>query len=328
MSTKDTCSPQYLSTSAPALPLRPLTCCCCPAKYTRLTLRRTRLDSQTASRPKELETPIQVHQLVEPASHLHSAIVPSKDAIPPSSRGPPTAGRCPAAHGMASSGLPTPPSIPSGGGRPQHGSYPVSPSPPSTSHPIQCNAIHPCHAIPSDADPVSDAEQNGGYVNPPRVKRQFRDPHADWWDKQERRNYGEPVHEDNDVLAIFSPHEYTHTPPGKGALQLLAFVAATLGLAGAISLVYPDRPAVEREFPDGLEEELGGKGAVRVSLLPVLCRGIRQQLMMVSRRERREMSTESCQMMSSSCLGGVGSHVFQLLLVQQCWGATLEIKCR
>lgn len=35
--------------------------------------------------------------------------------------------------------------------------------------------------------------QNGGYVNPPPQKRQLRDPYGDWWDKQGRRNYGEPV---------------------------------------------------------------------------------------------------------------------------------------
>ncbi|KAI9825639.1 MAG: hypothetical protein M1832_000983 [Thelocarpon impressellum] len=104
---------------------------------------------------------------------------------------------------------------------------------------------------------------NGGYVNPPAQKRQFRDPYADWWDPQERRNYGEPVHEDNDVLAIFSPYEYTHTKPGKGALQLLAFVATVFGLVGVVRLVYPDRPSAPREFPGGLEEELGGVGAVR-----------------------------------------------------------------
>ena len=35
--------------------------------------------------------------------------------------------------------------------------------------------------------------QNGGYVNPAAEKRQFRDPYAEWWDPQERRNFGEPV---------------------------------------------------------------------------------------------------------------------------------------
>lgn len=109
--------------------------------------------------------------------------------------------------------------------------------------------------------------QNGGYVNPPFVKRQFRDPHADWWDKQERRNYGEPVHEDHDLLGMFSAYEYTWISPGKGALQVVAFVAVFLSVLYAVKLTYPDRPSYPREFEGGLEKELGGAGALRVSLI-------------------------------------------------------------
>ncbi|KAI9759464.1 MAG: swr1 complex component [Chaenotheca gracillima] len=104
---------------------------------------------------------------------------------------------------------------------------------------------------------------NGGYINPPAIKRSLRDPYADWWDKQERRNYGEPVHEDNDILGVFSLEEYNHVKPGKGALQIGAFVACVLTLCGVTSYLYPDKPAVPREYPDGLDRELGGKGAVR-----------------------------------------------------------------
>lgn len=107
--------------------------------------------------------------------------------------------------------------------------------------------------------------KNGGYINPPAVKRQFRDPHGDWWDKQERRNYGEPVHEDNDILGMFSPEEYTHTPPGKGAFQIGCFVAVVFGLCGVVAAMYPDKPSAPREFEGGLEKELGGPNAIRVS---------------------------------------------------------------
>ncbi|KAK1753344.1 putative NADH:ubiquinone oxidoreductase 20.1kD subunit [Echria macrotheca] len=110
---------------------------------------------------------------------------------------------------------------------------------------------------------AEDPEMNGGYVNPPRIKRQFRDPHADWWDKQERRNYGEPVHEDHDMMGMFSPYEYTWTTAGKGALQIGAFVAVFLSVIYAVKLTYPDKPSYPREFEGGLEKELGGAGAVR-----------------------------------------------------------------
>jgi NADH dehydrogenase (ubiquinone) 1 beta subcomplex subunit 8 len=108
-------------------------------------------------------------------------------------------------------------------------------------------------------------EKNGGYENPLPVKRQFRDPYGDWWDKQERRNYGEPVHEDNDILGMFSPEEYTHSTPGKAVFQIGCFVAAVFTLCGVVAMYYPDKPSAPREFEGGLERELGGPGAVRVS---------------------------------------------------------------
>ncbi|KAK2024580.1 NADH:ubiquinone oxidoreductase 20.1kD subunit [Colletotrichum zoysiae] len=117
-----------------------------------------------------------------------------------------------------------------------------------------------------DYPTLSDAEDpgmNGGYINPPFIKRQFRDPHANWWDKQERRNFGEPVHEDHDLLGMFSPYEYNWTTTGKGLLQIGAFIVAFLGVCGVVAANYPDKPSYPREFPDGLERELGGASAVR-----------------------------------------------------------------
>lgn len=108
--------------------------------------------------------------------------------------------------------------------------------------------------------------QNGGYINPPRIKRQFRDPHADWWDKQERRNFGEPVHEDHDILGMFSPYEYTWTTPGKGLMQIGAFIVTFFGVLSVVKMTYPDKVSYPREFEGGLLNELGGVGAMRVSL--------------------------------------------------------------
>jgi len=108
-----------------------------------------------------------------------------------------------------------------------------------------------------------DPEMNGNYQNPPAMKRQFRDPYADWWDKQERRNFGEPVHEDNDILGIFSLEEYTHMTPARGFLLWGGFISAVLGLSVLVRAYYPDRPSAPKEYADGLEAELGGKGALR-----------------------------------------------------------------
>ena len=68
--------------------------------------------------------------------------------------------------------------------------------------------------------------QNGDYPDPNLtsalpVKRQHRDPYGDWWDPIERRNYGETVHEDNDIMGVFSTEDYTHFSPAKGAVLLV-----------------------------------------------------------------------------------------------------------
>lgn len=43
------------------------------------------------------------------------------------------------------------------------------------------------------------------------------------------------------------------------------FIAVFLGVSGVVYLNYPDLVAYPREFENGLERELGGPGAVRVS---------------------------------------------------------------
>ncbi|KAJ5481018.1 hypothetical protein N7539_006912 [Penicillium diatomitis] len=109
---------------------------------------------------------------------------------------------------------------------------------------------------------VEDPFQNGNYQNPPRVKRQFRDPYGGWWDKQEKRNFGEPVHEDNEILGVFSPEQYSHVSSRKAFRHLGVFVATFLTLCGVVSLYYPDKPSAPKVYVDGLEKELGGPNAV------------------------------------------------------------------
>ena len=82
----------------------------------------------------------------------------------------------------------------------------------------------------------------------------------------ERRNYGEPVHEDNDVLGMFSPEEYTHFKPGWAFVCIGTFVATFMSLVGVVSVYYPDKPGVARGLPGGLDRELGGEGTVHVSI--------------------------------------------------------------
>ncbi|KAF3049610.1 hypothetical protein E8E11_010069 [Didymella keratinophila] len=109
---------------------------------------------------------------------------------------------------------------------------------------------------------LADPLQNGGYINPPLEKRMNRDPYADWWDKQDRRNYGEPCHEDHDILGAISLHDYNHFTPGWGGVLFGTFVVTVVGLCVAVNQVYPDKVSAPKTYPDGLEAELGGKGAV------------------------------------------------------------------
>ncbi|GBF63866.1 hypothetical protein TMEN_6528 [Trichophyton mentagrophytes] len=114
---------------------------------------------------------------------------------------------------------------------------------------------------------IQDPGMNGGYENPPAVKRQFRDPNAGWWDPQDKRNFGEPVHEDNDILTTFSPEEYNHFKAPKAFFLLGCSIASVFAFSGIVSLFYPDKPSAPRTFPDGLETELGGPNAVSVSVM-------------------------------------------------------------
>ena len=66
---------------------------------------------------------------------------------------------------------------------------------------------------------------------------------------------------------MFSPWEYTWTSTGPGLVMIGTFVTVFLGVTGIVYLNYPDRPTYPRSFEGGLERELGGPGAVRVSNL-------------------------------------------------------------
>ncbi|KAF2155427.1 hypothetical protein K461DRAFT_311681 [Myriangium duriaei CBS 260.36] len=105
---------------------------------------------------------------------------------------------------------------------------------------------------------VDDPGMNGGYLDVPRTKRSLRDPYDSWWDPQERRNYGEPIHEDNDILGVFSTDPYNHFTTSWGWVLMGSFVATVGVLCGVVSVYYPDKGSVPRTFPDGLERELGG----------------------------------------------------------------------
>ena len=107
--------------------------------------------------------------------------------------------------------------------------------------------------------------QTGGYVNPPHVPVQYRDPYAKWWDRQGRRNFGEPVHEDYDILGVVSMHHYDFATSRQVFTCWAGAVTVFFSIYGLVYLAYPEAPAVPKGYEGGLERELGGPGTVRVS---------------------------------------------------------------
>lgn len=108
-----------------------------------------------------------------------------------------------------------------------------------------------------------DPEMTGGYVNPPKTPVQYRDPYAKWWDRQGRRNFGEPVHDDYDILGVVSPHHYDFATSRQVFTWWAGAFTVFFSVYGIVYLVYPENPAVPKDYEGGLERELGGPGAVR-----------------------------------------------------------------
>ncbi|OWZ37050.1 NADH dehydrogenase (ubiquinone) 1 beta subcomplex 8 [Cryptococcus neoformans C23] len=104
--------------------------------------------------------------------------------------------------------------------------------------------------------------QLNGYPQLPNESLQNRYPFG-WWDIQERKNFGEVVHESEDVLGMWGPD--VHKTSWQSALLQLC---TAFGLVGAVSYVLiktrPERPAIARDYPyGGLEKELGGINVAR-----------------------------------------------------------------
>ena len=76
------------------------------------------------------------------------------------------------------------------------------------------------------------------------------------------------MHEDNDILGVFSLHDYEHMTSAQGAAMWALFIAGLFGVYTAVSYTYPGKPSAPKEYESGLFEELGGAGAVRVSNCP------------------------------------------------------------
>ncbi|KAI9061308.1 hypothetical protein FKP32DRAFT_1613151 [Trametes sanguinea] len=107
------------------------------------------------------------------------------------------------------------------------------------------------------ADPEDDDPQLADYPRLPFVSKQTR-PARGWEDLQFRRNFGEPLHEQEEVLSMWGP-DVPVVPP---QTALRWFTIAVLGFVSfgvLCNVAHPEIPAVRREYPfGGLVNELGG----------------------------------------------------------------------
>ncbi|KAG6821296.1 hypothetical protein H0H93_000157 [Arthromyces matolae] len=104
-----------------------------------------------------------------------------------------------------------------------------------------------------EVDPQLD-----GYPQLPFVSRQHLPP-TGWQDPIMRRNFGDTLHEEEEVLSMWGP-DIPPTPPSTAASHFLIAVTAFVSFGFLVRYgLLQDPPAVRREYPyGGLVTELGG----------------------------------------------------------------------
>ncbi|KAK8864462.1 hypothetical protein IAR55_001711 [Kwoniella newhampshirensis] len=117
--------------------------------------------------------------------------------------------------------------------------------------------------IPQNLAPGQEIDpQLNGYPQLPYVSIQKREPFG-WWDQQERKNFGEVVHEEEDAIGMWGPDVHK-TSPWSALLQLSIAFGAIGVFATFIINTRLDRPVSARDYPyGGLEKELGGQSVAR-----------------------------------------------------------------
>ncbi|CDH56272.1 nadh-ubiquinone oxidoreductase ashi subunit (ci-ashi or ndufb8) domain-containing protein [Lichtheimia corymbifera JMRC:FSU:9682] len=105
---------------------------------------------------------------------------------------------------------------------------------------------------------VLEDPQIGDYPNLPRYSTQTRGPYG-WWDPQDKRNFGETVHEEDELYGVWAPDLF-HYSPYKALAQLGLAAGIFAGVSYLVYNNYPERPASKRTYPyDGLKAELGSR---------------------------------------------------------------------
>jgi len=97
--------------------------------------------------------------------------------------------------------------------------------------------------------------------NVPEVNRQnmTETPVQPYYDTQNRRYFGEPLSEEDEMLGVFSYDVHNHVTLGFALKWFFGFAALFAGSCYMITYAWPGKITAPRTYPyNGLEKELGG----------------------------------------------------------------------
>ncbi|KAI9297421.1 hypothetical protein K502DRAFT_287968 [Neoconidiobolus thromboides FSU 785] len=89
-------------------------------------------------------------------------------------------------------------------------------------------------------------------------------------DQQDRRNFGEPLNQQDEILTVWGPDQY-ELPAGRALFELACVGGFIATAAYFYSFVAPESPAVPRSYPfNGLREELGNDANSKTNTRPTV----------------------------------------------------------
>ncbi|CAG8526010.1 1996_t:CDS:2 [Scutellospora calospora] len=128
----------------------------------------------------------------------------------------------------------------------------------SQSFPVTSRGQIVRHKSVKPPKPFVEDPQIGDYPNLP-VEFKLDRPPLGWDDLQNRRNFGEPLHEEEEILNVWSFDRYDISF-GDAATQLLTFFALLGVYMFAIKQTDNEPPAIKKQYPyNGLRDEMGGE---------------------------------------------------------------------
>ncbi|QSL65742.1 hypothetical protein MERGE_000020 [Pneumocystis wakefieldiae] len=118
--------------------------------------------------------------------------------------------------------------------------------------PVQRHStIYPCYNL---IKPLSTHSKNDSSItedypsNIPFVNRQTRTPYdSEYFDVTERRKFGEALHEQDEILSVFSPDIHSHVTPSRAILHLFTFGLVVATICSIAHIFQPKSHATPRE---------------------------------------------------------------------------------